>query len=194
MRYVDTCDPTHNVRRFLTPLLSVPLATEEMEEEDIQGTLTLWFHENKDKDGNPSNKVYGVSNCHVLHKNTTVDYEHRDGAPMNHIRVCGMRRFQRGLDEITNAIADHGIRAEVLAREIIELTEKKRYDAETIRAVREKRRLKADDQEAIAELEALHDEITKEWSNIKLRRNIGHLQYAAAITVDTEGGTHYTSD
>ena len=29
---------------------------------------------------------------------------------------------------------------------------------------------------------------------IKLRRNIGHLQYAAAITVDTEGGTHYTSD
>ena len=105
-----------------------------------------------------------------------------------------MRRFQRGLDEIINAIADHGIRAEVLAREIVKLTEKKRYDTETIRAVREKRRLKADDKEAIAELEALHDEITKEWSNVKLRRNIGHLQYAAAITVDTEGGTHYTSD
>ncbi|KAF8129235.1 hypothetical protein EV363DRAFT_1169106, partial [Boletus edulis] len=33
----------------------------------------------------------------------------------------------------------------------------------------------------------------KEWSNIKLHRNIGHVQYAKAIMVD-EGGTPYTSD
>jgi hypothetical protein len=56
-------------------------------EEDSQGTLTLWFHENNDKDGNHSNKVYGVSNCHALRKNTTVDYEHRGGAPMDYVRV-----------------------------------------------------------------------------------------------------------
>ena len=27
-----------------------------------------------------SNKVYGVSNCHVLCKNTTVDYKNKGGA------------------------------------------------------------------------------------------------------------------
>jgi hypothetical protein len=79
-------DATRYVRRFLTALLGVPLATEEMEE-DSQGTLTLWFHEDKGNDGEPSNKVYGVSNCHPLRKNTTVDYEHRGGVPMDHVRV-----------------------------------------------------------------------------------------------------------
>ena len=27
------------------------------------------------QDGNPSNKVYGVSNCHILRKNTTINYD-----------------------------------------------------------------------------------------------------------------------
>jgi hypothetical protein len=95
-----------------------------MEEEDSQGSLTLWFHENKDKDGRPSNKVYGVTNCHVLRKNTTVDYEHRGGAPKDYVRVCGMRRFKRGVDEITQAIADHGVLADLWTREIVKLQEK----------------------------------------------------------------------
>ena len=68
MRLVSSENPTHYVRRFLTALLGIPIATEEMEEEEVQGTLTLWFHENKDEDGNPSDKVYAVSNCHVLRK------------------------------------------------------------------------------------------------------------------------------
>jgi hypothetical protein len=91
MRHVGSDNATHYVRRFLTALLGIPLATEWMEEEDAQGTLTLWFHENTDKDGNPSDKVYGVSNCHVLRKDTTVEYEYRGGAPKDHVRVCGMR-------------------------------------------------------------------------------------------------------
>lgn len=193
MRHVDSSNATHHVRRFLTALLGVPLATEEMEE-DSQGTLTLWFHENKDKDGNPSNKVYGVSNCHVLRKNTTVDYEHRGGAPMNHVRVCGMRRFQRGLDEITKAIADRGVLADLWARDIVELQAKERQDAENARAIKAKQRQLDDETEAIADLEALHGDVTKYWSDIKLHRNIGHVQYAAAISVDVEGGTLYTSD
>ena len=69
-------DATHHVRRFLTPLHGVSLAAEDMEREDAQGTLTLWFHENRDKAGNPSTKVFGVTNCHVLRRNPTVDYEH----------------------------------------------------------------------------------------------------------------------
>jgi hypothetical protein len=129
MRHVDSSNATHYVCRFLTALLGVPLATEEMEE-DSQGTLTLWFHENKNKDGTPSNKVFGVSNCHVLRKNTTVDYEHRGGAPIDHVRVCGMRRFQRGLDEITKAIADRGILADLWTRDIVKLQAKERRTRE----------------------------------------------------------------
>ena len=51
-----------------------------------------------------------------------------------------------------------------------------------------------DGNEAIANLEALYDEVTKSWSDIEFHRNIGHVQYAAAITADVEGGTLYTSD
>jgi hypothetical protein len=193
MRHVGSSNASHHVRRFLTALLGVPLATEEMQEEDAQGTLTLWFHENRDKDGNPSNKVYGVSNCHILRKNTTVDYEHRGDTAKDHVQVSGMRRFQRGLDEITKAIADHGILADVCARDIVKLEAKEVQDAENAREIRRTRRKLDDENEAIVDLEALHDEVTKYWSNIKLHRNIGHVQYAAAITVD-EGGIPYTSD
>lgn len=87
--HVDSSNATHYVHRFLTALLGVPLGLEEMDW-DSQGALMLWFHEKKDKDSNPSNKVYGVSNCYVLHKKTTVDYKHRLYAPMNHVQVCGM--------------------------------------------------------------------------------------------------------
>ena len=194
MRHVDSSNSTHYVRRFLTALLGVPLATEELEEEDSQGTLTLWFHENRDKDGNPSNKVYGVSNCHVLRKNTTFDYEHEGNASMDHVRVCGMRRFQRGLDEITEAVAARGILADLLAREIVKLQVNESQDTENARAIKAKQRQLNDEIEAIADLEALCHDVTKYWSDIKLHRNIGHVQYAAAISVDVEGGTLYTSD
>jgi hypothetical protein len=138
-----------------------------------QGTLTLWFHENKDKDGNPSDKVYGVSNCHVLRKDTTVEYEHRAGAPKDHVRVCGMRRFQRGLDEIKKAIGDHGILADLWAREIVTLQAKERQDAEDAKEIRAKRRNLEDENEAIADLEALHDEVTKYWSDMSSTATLG---------------------
>ncbi|KAJ7310608.1 hypothetical protein DFH08DRAFT_718779 [Mycena albidolilacea] len=115
MRHVDSENTTHYARCFLTALLGIPLATQGMETEYSQGTLTLWFHENKDKDGNPSDKVSRVSNCHILHKDTTVRYEHRGGAAKDHIRVCGIRRFQRGLHEIRKTISDHGIIANLYA-------------------------------------------------------------------------------
>ena len=194
MRHVHSNDATHYVRRFLTALLGIPLATAGMEEEDAQGTLTLWFHEKKGKNGDLSDKVYGVSNCHVLRKDTIVGYEHRDGAPKDYVRVCGMRRFQRGLDEIKKAIGDHGILANLWAREIVKLQAEERQDAGTAKAIRANQRNLEDENEAIADLEALYEEVTKWWSDASLYRNIGHVQYAAAIKVDVEGGTLYTSD
>ena len=130
LRHVHDSDATHYVRRFLTALLTVPLTTEGMEEEDSQGTLTLWFLENKDNDGNPSDKVFGLSNCHVLRKNTTIKYLHKDGAARNHVRICGMRRFQRGLDEITKAVADHVLFAIIYAQDIIRLQEQEQQNPE----------------------------------------------------------------
>jgi hypothetical protein len=51
-----------------------------------------------------------------------------------------------------------------------------------------------EENEAIRQLEALHDEITKHWFDIQLHRDIGYVQHAEAIKVDVEGGTRYTSD
>ncbi|KAH8977132.1 hypothetical protein EDB92DRAFT_2002107 [Lactarius akahatsu] len=194
MRHVDDDNATHYVRRFLTALLGIPLATKGMEQEDAQGTLTLWFHENKDKDGNPSNKVYGVSNCHVLRKDTTVEYEQRGGAPKDYVRICGMRRFQRGLDEIQKAISDRRVLTDLWARNIRKLQAKERQDAVCAKTILINRRRLEDENEAIADLEALYDEVTRYWSDINHHRNIGYVQYAAPITVDVEGGTLYTSD
>ncbi|KAG6328706.1 hypothetical protein ID866_10383 [Astraeus odoratus] len=161
-----------------------------MENDDAQGTLTFWFHENKDKNGKPSKKVYGVTNCHVLRKDTTVTYEHKGGTAKNHVRVSGMRRFQRGLDEITKHIADHTILAELWTREIAQLEANGVQDAEEMQLIRNE--LDKETQ-AIAALQTFHNEVTKSWSNIKLHRNIGHVEYAPAITVD-EHDTRYTSD
>lgn len=194
MRHVNHNNATHHVRRHLTALLGIPLATEGMEEEGVQGTLTLWFHESKDKDGKPSDKVYGVTNCHVLRKDTTVEYEHKGGAFKDHVRVCGIRRFQRGLDEIKKAIREHDNIRDLCAQRIIYLEAKNRQGAENARAIRANQRKLEDENEALVDLEAFRNEVTNHWSDIELHRNIGHVQYAAAVTVDVEGGTWYTSD
>ena len=59
MRHVGNTNSTHHIHRFLTPLHGVSLVTQGMEKEGAQGTLALWFHENREKDGNPSDKVFG---------------------------------------------------------------------------------------------------------------------------------------
>ncbi|KDN33507.1 hypothetical protein RSAG8_13400, partial [Rhizoctonia solani AG-8 WAC10335] len=105
-----------------------------------------------------------------------------------------MRRFQRGLDEIKKAIGDHGILADLRARQIAELEANEKQDEEDAEGIRENRRKLEAEHKAIADLEALYDKVTKTWSDIKFHRNIGHVQYAAAIAVDVQGGTSYTSD
>ncbi|KAJ7484702.1 hypothetical protein FB451DRAFT_1169725 [Mycena latifolia] len=193
MRHVGNTNPTHHVRRFLTALLGVPLTTEGMEADDAQGTLTLWFRENKDKNGGISPNIYGVSNCHVLRKDITVDYEHKGGAPKDFVRVCGVRRFQRGLNEIKKHIGDHGIRADLWTREIDRL-EGMEQDEEVVDEIRANRRNLDDENKAIGLFEALYEEVTKYWCDAQLHRDIGFVQHAQAIKVDVEGGTRYTSD
>ena len=193
MRHAGSRDATHYVRRFLTALHAVPLTTEGMEMDDSQGTLTLWMHENKDAKGNPSDKVYGISNCHVLRKDDTIDYEFKGGASKDHVHVCGMRRFQRGLDEITKAVTDHGVDADVFAGEIHRLQTNGDQSPANAKDIAWHQGLLDKKNEAIAELEKFHVEVTKYWSNMKLQRNIGHVEYAPAIKVDQKH-TGYTSD
>jgi hypothetical protein len=183
LRHVGTGNATHHVhvRHFLTALLGVPLATEEMENEHSQGTLTLWFHENKDENGNPSDRVLGLSNCHMLPKDTTTTYELRDGGAKNHVRVCGMRRFQRGLDDITKAIADRGMLAEYYTRDIAKLQAKQEQDRETVKEIRRLQRNLEEEEEALVDVEDLRAEVTKSWWNIEMQRNIGYVQYALHV-------------
>jgi hypothetical protein len=67
-------------------------------------------------------------------------------------------------------------------------------DKEVVNEIGENRRNLDGENEAICQLEALYDEVTKYWFDIKLHRNIGHIQHADTVKVDVEGSTWYTSD
>ena len=115
LRVTDGTNSTHYVCRFLTAVLGMPITIAEMGDTDAQGSVAFFFHENKDMGGNPSAKVFGVSNCHVLRENTTVAYEFKGtGAIPQHVRLAGFHRFQRGLDEIKARFGSYGTDADLL--------------------------------------------------------------------------------
>lgn len=190
---VYSSDATHNVCRFLTSLHGVPLAAQDLDKRDDQGTLTLWFHEILGKDGKPSDKVFGVTNCHVLRKDTTVEYEHRGGAAIRHVRVCGNRRFDRGFNETTDEIANRAMAAEILAREMANF-QAKEQTTEVVRAIEKKQWSLDRETQAETTLWAFHADARLNWLQTNLHRNIGYTQFAPAITVNVEGGTRFTSD
>ncbi|KAI9435129.1 hypothetical protein H4582DRAFT_1817885 [Lactarius indigo] len=198
LRVPDDIDPTYYVRRFLTAALGMPIATEEGEPADAQGSVTLFFHENKDKHGAPSAKVFGISNCHVLRRDTTVEYEFKGaGAFPCHVRLAGFRRFQRGLDEIKDHVSGYGIDADILAREVVELKAKPKSEnpdeaAEDEAAVEAKRKELAKIKKDTGVLEAFYKDTISQWGDIT-RRNIGHVDWAPKISVDVQGHK-YTKD
>jgi hypothetical protein len=198
LRVTDDTNPTHYVRRFLTAALGMPIATAEREAADAQGSVALFFHENKDKRGAPSAKVFGVSNCHVLREDTTVDYEFKGaGAPPQHVRLAGFRRFQRGLNEIEACVGGHRTDADILAREIVELEAKPKSEdleeaAEDKAAMEAKREKLAKVEKDIGILETFYNDASNQWSDIA-RRNIGHIDWAPKISIDVQGHK-YTKD
>ena len=198
LRVTANTNPTHYVRRFLTAGLGMPIATAEREVDDAQGSVTLFFHENRDRCGNTSAKVFGVSNCHVLREKTTIRYEYKGiGAFRQLVRVAGSRRFQRGLNEITACICGHGTDADILAREIVELEAKPKSEdpdeaAEDKATVEAKRTKLAKVKEDIGVLENFYNELKSQWGDIACR-NIGHVDWAPEISVDVDG-RHYTKD
>ena len=103
----------------------MPIVAAEREVDDAQGSVAFFIHENKDRCGNTSAKIFGVGSCHVFRERTTVDYECKgSGAVRQPVRVAGLRRFQRGFDEVRACIGGYGSDAEPLARDIVELEAK----------------------------------------------------------------------
>jgi hypothetical protein len=155
---LDT-DPTYYLRRFLTAVLGMPITTEEREADDAQGSVGFFFHENKTKGGEPSARVFGVSNCHVLRKTTTIDYEFKGaGAARQLVRVAGSRRFRRGVNETRARISCLGSDAELLATEIAQL----------------KLQLKSDDPDDVEEAQA--GVVANQTRLTQVKKDIGVLE------------------
>ena len=191
-------DPTHYVRRFLTAALGMPITTKEREDDDAQGSVAFFFHENKNEHNEPSARVLGVSNRHVLRKTNKKDYQFVEGTDTPQlVRVNGERRFQRGVDE-TRALISHLIfDAKLLEREIAELqlqlTGNNQDEAEKAEvAVPVQQAKLAQIKQHIGLLEAFDKEVIAQWSNIE-HRNIGHVDWAPTISLDSQG-TRYTLD
>lgn len=90
-----------------------------------------------------------------------------------------MCSFQHDPNEIMQVIADYSI-----------LPLGPRYqDTENVRAIKAKQCQFDNKTKAITDLEALYNNIMKNWSNVKLHYNIEHIQYAKAISVNIIGGT-----
>ncbi|KIN92951.1 hypothetical protein M404DRAFT_963035, partial [Pisolithus tinctorius Marx 270] len=172
LRVTGKIDPTYYVRSFLTAVLGMPIAAAKREAIDAQGSVVLFFHENKDNDGNPSAKVFAVTNCHVLCKDTTTTYEFKGaGTPRQHDCVSG-----------------HGIDADLLTREIVQLEAKPESDDQEVVA----------EDEAEVEVkwnklpEAFYNKVKSQWGDITCR-TIGHVHWASKISIDVQG-RKYTKD
>lgn len=185
LRPTSSFNATHHVRRFLTPLLGVPLGADQRE-----GTLTLWFHESED----PGSKVFGVSSRHVLRGESDTLYESDEAAESNAVRVCSIRQFQRGLADIVSSITGAAIRADVDARELDRLVVKEDQDDETEDAIETTRNSLAAEKKNVKALEAFHAAVLRDWTDETRQRTIGHVTYAPPITVDDEGDERFTSD
>ncbi|KZT09279.1 uncharacterized protein LAESUDRAFT_748449 [Laetiporus sulphureus 93-53] len=169
----------------------------------VEGVVVEWYEgavekliENKDKCGISRAKVLGVTNCHVLHVDTTVEYELKDaGAPPQHVRLAKFRRFQRDLDEIKACIGGYGTDADLLAREIVELEAKPKSEdpeeaAEDEAAAEAKREKLAKVNKDIGVPEAFYKDTNKQWGDIA-RRNIGHVDWAPEIFVDVQDAAKF---
>ncbi|KAI6147676.1 hypothetical protein BKA82DRAFT_29275 [Pisolithus tinctorius] len=174
LRITGKINPTHYVHRFLTAVLGMPIAAAEREAASAQGSIVLFFHENKDNDGNPSAKVFAVTNCHA-----------RFGC------------FECGLDEIKDCVSGCEIDTNLLAREIVQLEAKPESDDQEVVAedkaeVEAKRNKLADLKKDIHVLEAFYNEVKSQWGDITCR-TIGHVHWAPKISIDIQG-RKYTKD
>ncbi|KLO15344.1 hypothetical protein SCHPADRAFT_938823 [Schizopora paradoxa] len=192
LRVTNDSNPSYYVRRALTAALGMPIAAKERE-----GSVSFFFHENRDKDGAPSNKVFGVSNKHVLRKDTTVDYDYRGpGAPRQYLRVCGDRRYKRFMAETRALIHKNIDEAVRLAEEVTRLENLESTDedeaADNASALKKNKVLLEEAGEACVALENFLKEIDASFHDIAYR-GVGWVDWAPKIASDIDAN-RYTLD
>jgi len=198
LRVANDTNPTYYVRRPFTAALGMPIATKQRETADAQGSVAFFFHENKTKNAEPSARVLGISNDHVLREDTTVDYEFKGaGAARQYVRLAGFRRFQRALDQIKAQIAKNVTDANRLALETVRLEEKPQSEdpeeaEEDEKALKITRDQLAKVNQDNIDLEKFFKQINTQWNDIS-RRDIGFVDWAPKISIDVNGH-RYTKD
>ncbi|KAH9940906.1 uncharacterized protein BXZ73DRAFT_88584 [Epithele typhae] len=176
MSDVATHNPTAHVRHPFTSTLNIPLTTKERQEDDFEGSLTLYFHEDVDQ---VASAVLGVSCSHVLRINTLEDY--RLGGP-----GAPRKYFQRSLDHVKTLVGHCVVRIGNHKRDITRLEAINSRDAEEEKELKEAQRSMGKDTESISELEKFYNELKTRWSDAS-DRDIGFLRIAKALTVGAIG-------
>jgi hypothetical protein len=187
MEVVDDTDPTAYISRAVTAVLGVPLAPQTQQAKDGQGSLGVFFHEGKDKHGKKSDRVLAFTNKHVVSEDTKTDYElRRSGARKQYIRNCGLRRYEKMLEETRAAIARKVGEGKLVAEQL----------EQNVFATQRARRLKE------AELKTLEEEVVMLDDFLGLakssraeinNRAVGWLDYAPRIQNDVDN-RRYTWD
>ena len=172
--------------RFL--IIGIPIARQS---DDAQGTLTLLFKEMKMSSGDPSERIFALTNRHVTSVNTTTDYEF-DGANPQHILVCGDRRLARAVAEIEDA-ATTGLRDVVrLAGEVADLESKLGTPKENSTALRRRKNALDEKNEDNTTLQTFFAGVNVDWKDTNGRR-LGVVDWAPKISVRVDD-RHYTRE
>jgi hypothetical protein len=191
-------DPTHYVRRALTALLGVPVAAEELAHDDAQGSIGIFFHEGKDRQGKKSKRVMATTNKHVVSKNIKVDYQFSgcQGARKQYLRNCGVRRFQQIVNEtralLTTSLGDAKQFADQLEAFLANPPEDEEDEADHERDVERKKVKLMKAREDVVILDDFLKLLGSTWSDA-YQRIIGHLDWAPAIANDVDP-RRYTRD
>ncbi|KAH0581081.1 hypothetical protein H2248_012213 [Termitomyces sp. 'cryptogamus'] len=169
----------------------MPIAPLTKENDNVQGSIAFFFHENRDKNRDPNDTVLGVSTSHVLSKDITIDYQFKGpGAPMQSI--------QHALNEIKDCITSHATNAECLAKHIIkleaELESKDLQEAKNVAELLMAKQAKlAQEKEDIDTLKKFYNEVTSgNWADIKYH-SIKYFHWAPNISINVQGHK-YTKD
>jgi len=196
MRAVDQTDPTAYIHRALMTVLGVPLAAEELEADDAQGSLGVYFHEGMNRKGETSKRVMAITNKHVTSKDTKSDYEYsgRPGAPQKFIRNCGRRRFEQVVNETRAFIAKKLGEANLFAEQLAEMLAKPESDEVAADKLAAKRREEGFDRmkDDVGILGDFLELLNSTWSDV-YQRILGWLDWAPKIANDLDD-RRYTRD
>ncbi|KAG8805784.1 hypothetical protein FRC17_005337, partial [Serendipita sp. 399] len=193
MPTVENTNPTHDVRHPFTALHGMSIATEDRENDDATGTISIYFHE-----GGDSNRVLAASCKHVFHADTKSNYKlGGSGHRKQQVRVNGMRKFQRALAAIKYKVDANVTDVVALTEDIERLeNEPKSEDEEEAQdkaeALEKKKVQWTELTKAGTRLREFFKTVTRDWTDIT-RRNIGHLDWAPPISIDVDDFT-YTRD